>query len=159
MVAEVVHGAPCRFSDPARFSLAHGGKDGHPFPVPLRVYDETVRVLRTAVENAKLGLDDKLHALERLDRQARTVDTQDRAGEGERASRPPSAPPPAARPPHRPTFEQFVQDERAQSDHLGGRTVFDDRRKPRVARAATKRAGPKPGVGQQLKLPGVKSRG
>ena len=36
MVAEVVHGAPCRFTDPARFSLAHGGKDGHPFPVPLQ---------------------------------------------------------------------------------------------------------------------------
>ena len=43
MVAEIVHGAPCRFSDPARFSFAHGGKDGHPFPVPLRVYDETIR--------------------------------------------------------------------------------------------------------------------
>jgi hypothetical protein len=49
MVAEVVHGAPCRFADPARFSLAHGGKDGHPFPVPLRVYDETIRVLKSAV--------------------------------------------------------------------------------------------------------------
>jgi hypothetical protein len=48
MVAEVVHGAPCRFSDPARFSLAHGGKDRHPFPVPLRVYDETIRVLKSA---------------------------------------------------------------------------------------------------------------
>ncbi|PWB59913.1 MAG: DUF763 domain-containing protein, partial [Bradyrhizobiaceae bacterium] len=49
MVAEVVHGAPCRFSDPARFSFAHGGKDRHPFPVPLRVYDETLRVLKSAV--------------------------------------------------------------------------------------------------------------
>ena len=44
MVAEVVHGAPCRFTDPARFSLAHGGKDRHPFPVPLKVYDETIAV-------------------------------------------------------------------------------------------------------------------
>jgi hypothetical protein len=43
MVAEVVHGAPYRFTDPARFSFAHGGKDRHPFPVPLRVYDETLR--------------------------------------------------------------------------------------------------------------------
>ena len=49
LVAEVVHGAPCRFSDPARFSLAHGGKDRHPFPVPLKVYDETIRVLKSAV--------------------------------------------------------------------------------------------------------------
>src|SRR5262249_4351202 len=43
LVAEVVHGAPFRFSDPARFAFAHGGKDGHPFPVPLGVYDETIR--------------------------------------------------------------------------------------------------------------------
>ncbi|HEU4620545.1 MAG TPA: DUF763 domain-containing protein, partial [Gammaproteobacteria bacterium] len=60
LVAEVLHGAPCRFSDPARFSLAHGGKDGHPFPVPLRVYDETIRVLKSAVDRAKLGNDEKL---------------------------------------------------------------------------------------------------
>src|SRR5205085_5010498 len=52
MVAEVMHGAPCRFSDPARFSLAHGGKDGHPFPVPLKAFDETIRVLKSAVQNA-----------------------------------------------------------------------------------------------------------
>ena len=52
MVAEVVHGAPCRFSDPARFSFAHGGKDRHPFPVPLSVYDETIRVLKSAVQKA-----------------------------------------------------------------------------------------------------------
>src|SRR5215216_5630631 len=55
MVAEVVHGAPCRFSDPARFSFAHGGKDRHPFPVPLRVYDETIAVLKSAVQKARLG--------------------------------------------------------------------------------------------------------
>src|SRR3984885_672569 len=54
-VAEVVHGTPARFSDPARFSLAHGGKDGHPFPVPLAVYDQTIRVLKSAVGRAKLG--------------------------------------------------------------------------------------------------------
>jgi len=67
-VAEVVHGAPCRFSDPARFSFAHGGKDGHPFPVPLRVYDQTLRVLRQAVDAAKLGNDERLCALRELDR-------------------------------------------------------------------------------------------
>ena len=60
MVAEVVHGAPCRFTDPARFSLAHGGKDRHPFPVPLAVYDETIRVLKSAVRKAKLGRDEEL---------------------------------------------------------------------------------------------------
>jgi hypothetical protein len=58
MVAEVVHGAPYRFRDPARFSLAHGGKDRHPYPVPIRVYDETIRVLKSAVANAKLGRDE-----------------------------------------------------------------------------------------------------
>src|SRR5580658_3045045 len=54
-VAEVVHGAPSRFSDPARFSLAHGGKDGHPFPVPIVVLDQTIRLLKAAVGRAKLG--------------------------------------------------------------------------------------------------------
>jgi hypothetical protein len=55
MVAEVVHGTPCRFTDPARFSFAHGGKDRHPFPVPIKVYDETIRVLKSAVQKARLG--------------------------------------------------------------------------------------------------------
>ncbi|TIN31021.1 MAG: DUF763 domain-containing protein, partial [Mesorhizobium sp.] len=62
MVSEVVHGAPCRFSDPARFSLAHGGKDRHPFPVPLKVYDETISVLKSAVSKAKLGREEELQA-------------------------------------------------------------------------------------------------
>lgn len=74
LVAEVIHGAPHRFSDPARFSAAHGGKDGHPFPVPLRVYDRTIAVLRDAVERAKLGNDDRLAAIARLDAQARVLD-------------------------------------------------------------------------------------
>ena len=67
LVAEVLHGAPCRFSDPARFSLAHGGKDRHPFPVPIKVYDETIRVMRAAVDKAKLGHEEKLFALRKLD--------------------------------------------------------------------------------------------
>jgi hypothetical protein len=74
MVAEVVHGAPYRFADPARFSLAHGGKDGHPFPVPLNVYDQTIGVLKTAVRNAKLGRDEELAAIKRLDEQARRLE-------------------------------------------------------------------------------------
>jgi hypothetical protein len=74
LVAEVIHGAPARFSDPARFSFAHGGKDGHPFPVPLPVYDETIRVMKAAVTQAKLGIADKLSALQRLDQQARLLE-------------------------------------------------------------------------------------
>ncbi|MEM6726124.1 MAG: DUF763 domain-containing protein, partial [Bacteroidota bacterium] len=49
LVSEVIHGTPSRFKDPARFSFAHGGKDGHPFPVPTKVYDETIETLRKAV--------------------------------------------------------------------------------------------------------------
>ena len=74
MVAEVVHGAPCRFSDPGRFSLAHGGKDRHPFPVPLKVYDETIGVLKSAVGTAKLGRTEELGALKRLDDQSRRLE-------------------------------------------------------------------------------------
>jgi hypothetical protein len=102
MVAEVVHGAPCRFSDPARFSFAHGGKDRHPFPVPLRVYDETIRVLKDAVQKAKLGQDDALSALQRLDQQARRL---------ERIATGPSVP-------------EIIADEFTQSHQLGGRSVF-----------------------------------
>ena len=74
MVAEVVHGAPCRFSDPARFSLAHGGKDRHPFPVPLKVYDETISVMKSAVRKGRLGRDEELAALKRLDDQSRVLE-------------------------------------------------------------------------------------
>ena len=74
MVAEVVHGAPCRFSDPARFSLAHGGKDRHPFPVPLKVYDETIGVMKSAVRKGRLGREEELQALKRLDDQARLTE-------------------------------------------------------------------------------------
>jgi len=73
MAAEVIHGAPYRFSDPARFAYALGGKDGHPFPVPLGVYDETIRVLRNAVDAARLSNDDRLAAVRRLDDQARVL--------------------------------------------------------------------------------------
>jgi len=73
-VAEVLHGAPYRFSDPARFSFAHGGKDRTPYPVRLDVYDSTLRVLREAVDAAKLGRDEKLSAIRELDRQARLLE-------------------------------------------------------------------------------------
>jgi len=108
LVAEVVHGTPCRFDDPARFSFAHGGKDGHPFPVPLRVYDETIRVLKSAVQKAKLGATEELAALQRLDDEARRLE---RVASG-------------------PSFERLIAEERARSDSYGGRTVLDDRRPP-----------------------------
>src|SRR5205085_7700607 len=59
LIAEVVHGVPCRFSDPARFSFAHGGKDRHPFPVPLKTYDESLNMMRTALDKAKLPKHDR----------------------------------------------------------------------------------------------------
>jgi hypothetical protein len=101
LVAEVVHGAPARFSDPARFSFAHGGKDGAPFPVPLKVYDETIRVLKDAVARAKLGNDERLAALRRLDRQARVL---------ERTARGPG-------------FDALVEEERRRTREYGGRMV------------------------------------
>ena len=68
LIAEVVHGAPSRFTDPARFSFAHGGKDRHPFPVPLKTYDESLNCLRTSLELAKLGDKDRLEGFRRLER-------------------------------------------------------------------------------------------
>src|SRR3569833_4334539 len=66
LVSEVIHGTPSRFKDPARFSFAHGGKDGHPFPVPIKVYDETIGTLQNAVYKAKLGQSEKNEAIKRL---------------------------------------------------------------------------------------------
>jgi hypothetical protein len=101
-VAEVVHGAPSRFSDPARFSLAHGGKDGHPFPVPIKVFDETIRVLKSAVDRAKLGSSETLAAIRRLDTQARALEAMASG----------------------PTFDEHVIQERTESATVGGRTVL-----------------------------------
>ena len=66
LVSEVIHGTPSRFKDPARFSFAHGGKDGHPFPVPTKIYDETISTLQTAVNKAKLGQTETTEAIKRL---------------------------------------------------------------------------------------------
>jgi hypothetical protein len=76
LVAEVIYGTPSRFRDPARFSLAHGGKDGHPYPVPLKVFDQTIRVLKDAVTRAKLGNDERMAALRRLDRESRRLEAE-----------------------------------------------------------------------------------
>ncbi|HEU4432213.1 MAG TPA: DUF763 domain-containing protein [Pyrinomonadaceae bacterium] len=74
LVAEVVHGAPSRFNDPARFSFAHGGKDGHPFPVPLKTYDKSIDFLRTTLDAAKLGDREKIDGFRRLEGFVRTVE-------------------------------------------------------------------------------------
>jgi len=102
MVAEVVHGTPCRFTDPARFSLALGGKDRHPFPVPTRVYDHTIGVLKSALAGARLGREERLDALRRLDAQARRLERH--AGG--------------------PSVEALIAEERRRSHEYGGRSVF-----------------------------------
>ncbi|MCC7275010.1 MAG: DUF763 domain-containing protein [Alphaproteobacteria bacterium] len=102
LVAEVVHGAPCRFADPARFSFAHGGKDRHPFPVPLLVYDRTIAVLKSAVRRAKLGSEEELAALQRLDAQARRIERQATG----------------------PSVDAVIARERRLSPSYGGRSVF-----------------------------------
>lgn len=76
LVAEVVHGAPSRFNDPARFSFAHGGKDRHPFPVPLKTYDKSINFLRTSLDAAKLGDRDKIDGFRRLEDFVRAVETR-----------------------------------------------------------------------------------
>ena len=97
MVAEIVHGAPCRFADPARFSLAHGGKDRHPFPVPTKVYDQTIAVLKSAVAKAKLGQVERLDAVRRLDQQARRLERHANGSSLRRADRAGTTPIPRAR--------------------------------------------------------------
>ena len=66
LVSEVIYGTPSRFTDPARFSFAHGGKDGHPFPVPLKIYDESIRILHDSIEKSKLGYKEKSDCIKRL---------------------------------------------------------------------------------------------
>ncbi len=109
MVAEVVHGAPVRFSDPARFSFALGGKDGHPFPVPLKTYDESIGVLRRSLEAAKVDGGEKLEGFRRLDRFVRVVE--------ERVQ--PKA-----------DFDAVIRHERAISPSIGGRSVKTDKPRP-----------------------------
>lgn len=74
LVSEVIYGTPSRFTDPARFSFAHGGKDGHPFPVPLKIYDESIRILCDSIEKSKLGYKDKSDCIRRLHTAALNVE-------------------------------------------------------------------------------------
>jgi hypothetical protein len=110
LVSEVIHGTPSRFKDPARFSFAHGGKDGHPFPVPTKVYDETLDVLHTAIHKAKLGNSEKSEAIKRL----HTI--------AERAEKDftPNA-----------NFDKVIEQERSDSWKYGGRTVFGKAKPPK----------------------------
>ena len=114
LIAEVVHGAPTRFSDPARFSFALGGKDRHPFPVPLKTYDESISVLRRSLDATKLHHSEKLDGFKRLDRFTRNIEKQHDSHADLKAT---------------------VAHEFAISPSLDGRSVFDD--KP------TRRAKPK----------------
>jgi hypothetical protein len=109
LVSEVIHGTPSRFTDPARFSFAHGGKDGHPFPVPLTVYDETIRTLNTAVHKAKLGQSDKAEAIKNLSKAAESLEAHFVPNEN---------------------FEALIEKERNDSWKYGGRTVMGKAQKP-----------------------------
>ena len=117
LIAEVVHGAPSRFSDPARFSFALGGKDRHPFPVPLKTYDESIAVLRRGLDSAKVGHTEKLEGFRRLEKFVRNVEETYQ---------------PVAQ------FKEVVAHEHAISASLDGRSVFDDRKRaPRAKGRAT----------------------
>jgi hypothetical protein len=107
LIAEVVHGTPSRFSDPARFSFALGGKDRHPFPVPLKTYDESIAVLRRGLDSAKVGHTEKVEGFKRLERFVRNVEETYQ---------------PVAH------FAEVVAHEHAISASLDGRSVFDDRK-------------------------------
>lgn len=112
LVSEVIHGTPSRFKDPARFAFAHGGKDGQPFPVPVKVYDETVATLQTAIHKAKLGENEKQTAIKNLHNLAHRAEKdfipQD-------------------------NLDQLIEKERDDSWQYDGRTVFG-KAKPRKAR-------------------------
>ncbi len=108
MVAEVIHGTPVRFCDPARFSFALGGKDGHPYPVPLKIYDQAIDVLRTALDKSKVDGREKLDGFRRLNQFVQAVEKNTDTEVD---------------------LPAFVAHEKAISPALGGRTVFDDKRR------------------------------
>ncbi|WP_313215824.1 DUF763 domain-containing protein, partial [Soonwooa sp.] len=105
----VIHGAPSRFKDPARFSFAHGGKDGHPFPVPINTFDETISILQKGVEKSKLGNSDKLKSIEKLHRIV---------AETEKNFTPDF------------DFDAVLEEERRNSFQFGGKTVMGDAKPP-----------------------------
>jgi hypothetical protein len=132
LVAELVHGAPSRFSDPARFSYAHGGKNGHPFPVPIDVYDHTLRVMRDTVDRAKLGNDDRLAAMQRLDREAHRLEAVTE---------------------RRPSWHELVARETRRSPGFGGRSVLGAATgSPEAAARRPGRGAPVAAASRQLSL-------
>ncbi len=108
LVSEVIYGTPSQFQDPARFAFAHGGKDGHPFPVPLKVYDQSIRLLKDAVGKAKIGRSDKLKAIQKLDQAVRRVENEQDPWVD---------------------MEAWIAKERREAPQHGGRTVFDPPKK------------------------------
>ncbi|HEX8332724.1 MAG TPA: DUF763 domain-containing protein [Segetibacter sp.] len=110
LVSEVIHGTPSRFKDPARFSFAHGGKDGHPFPVPTKVYDETIATLQTAVQKSKLDNNDKQQAIKKLHQIAERAEKDFIPKDN---------------------FQQLINKEREDSWMYGGKTVFGDAKPPK----------------------------
>jgi hypothetical protein len=110
LVSEVIHGTPSRFSDPARFSFAHGGKDGHPFPVPTKVYDESIRILEQAVEKAKIGQTEKADALKNLHKAAMRIEEDFKPNNN---------------------LDKLIEHERNESWKYGGRTVFGKAEPPK----------------------------
>lgn len=110
LVSEVIHGTPSRFDDPARFSFAHGGKDGHPFPVPTHVYDEAIKTLETGILRAKLGNNDKNEAIKSLSKAAQQLEKDFQPNNN---------------------FEQLIERERNDSWKYGGRTVFGKAKPPK----------------------------
>ena len=116
LIAEVIHGTPTRFTDPARFSFAHGGKDRHPFPVPLKTYDESIAVLRRSLDAAKVGDTDKIDGMKRLEKFVRAVETK-YAPEAD--------------------FDAVMAHEHAISPSLDGRSVFDPSTRPSTRAAAS----------------------
>jgi hypothetical protein len=110
LVSEVIHGTPSRFKDPARFSFAHGGKDGHPFPVPVKVYDEVIDTLHTAISKAKLGAPEKNEAIKKLHNITVKAEKDFTPNEN---------------------FDALIEKERDESWRYGGKTVFGDAKPPR----------------------------
>lgn len=102
LVSEVIYGTPSRFTDPARFSFAHGGKDGHPFPVPIKIFDESIRVLHESIEKSRMGYKDKSECIKRLHTTALEIEKHCS---------------PMA------DFDKTIERERAMSKDLDGRTV------------------------------------
>jgi len=111
LVSEIIYGTPTRFEDPARFSFAHGGKDGHPFPVPVKIYDETIDTLQRAINRAKIGNTDKIEAIRKLSEISRKAEESFTPNEN---------------------FDALIQRERDQSHQYGGRTVFGEAKPPKI---------------------------